>query len=200
MSAILCIDTASAGTALAFDVDGVVSSSATADEGHTRLLTAIAALIGSERLDAVLVVIGPGSYAGIRSGIATAEGLALAHEASIFGIGTLEAATLAAQPPPGGELTVIHPAGRGEFAARRFIDHQPAGPLAVVRPAELSRGLAGEGAGALGGIEVSPLQRCLAALASRAPAIRSGTLEQGAEAFYLREPSITVSRRLPAAP
>ena len=142
----------------------------------------------------------PGSYAGIRSGIATAEGLALAHEASIFGIGTLEAATLAAQPPSGGELTVIHPAGRGEFAARRFIDHQPAGPLAVVRPAELTRGLAGEGAGALGGIEVSPLQRCLAALASRAPAIRSGTLEQGAEAFYLREPSITVSRRLPAAP
>ena len=41
--------------------------------------------------------------------------------------------------------------------------------------------------------------RVEASLRARCPKIRAGTLEAGAEAFYLREPSITLSRRQQAA-
>lgn len=199
MSTILCIDTASDRFALAVDRDGYMTSlEADAVQDHSRLLLpAIASLLGDEpELDAILVITGPGAYAGIRVGIATAEGLALAHGAAVYGVGTLEAVALArADEGDRGAITAIHPAGRGEFAAQAFDGAQMVGPVIVAAPANLGADSRGEGANQLGGIEVTPMQRAVAALRDRAPKIRSGELAAGAEAFYLREPNITVSRR-----
>ncbi len=199
MNTILCLDTASEHFALAVDHDGQVRSfESTEPQEHTRqLLPAIERILESSFPDALLVTIGPGAYAGIRVGLATAEGIAIAKDIPVFGIGTLEAAALAANHHAG-PITIVHPAGRGEFAAREFSGGHPTGDLRLVTPESLTAPFAGEGAGALGGQEVTPLQRCLAALNDRAARIRAGELDAGAEPFYLREPNITVSRRLRA--
>ncbi|HML97767.1 MAG TPA: tRNA (adenosine(37)-N6)-threonylcarbamoyltransferase complex dimerization subunit type 1 TsaB [Tepidiformaceae bacterium] len=202
MSSILSIDTASDRFALAVDRDGYITSlDAEARHDHSSLLLpAIASLLGAEQhIDAILVTTGPGAYAGVRVGMATAGGLALAHGADIFGIGTMEAVALArAQAGETAPFTVIHPAGRGEFAAQRFETAASPGRITIAAPGELGPDSRGEGASQFGGIEVTPLERALAALRDRAARIRAGELRAGAEAFYLREPSITVSRRLRA--
>ncbi len=203
MSTILCIDTASDRFAIAADRDGYVTSfDAEARHDHSSLLLpAIASLLGDrDPIEAILVVTGPGAYAGVRVGIATAEGLALARGAAIFGIGTMEAIALArTRAGETGPFTVIHPAGRGQFACQRFEAGASPGAIAIAAPADLEPESRGEGASQFGGIEVTPLERALAALGDRAPRIRAGEISAGAEAFYLREPSITVSRRQRAA-
>lgn len=203
MSTILCIDTASDWFALAVDRDGFVTClEAEAERDHSKLiLPAVASLLGDEPgLDAIMVVTGPGAYAGVRVGIATAEGLALAHGAGVFGIGTLEAVALArGDEGETAPFAAIHPAGRGEFAVQRFEAGAPAGPVKIAALADIPLDSRGEGAAQHGGVEVTPLQRAMAALRDRAPKIRSGELTAGAEAFYLREPNITVSRRQRAA-
>ena len=199
MSTILCIDTASDTFALAVDRDGALDATA-AEAGHDHsrlLLPAVRDLMKGERPDAIVVIIGPGAYAGVRVGIATAEGLAVALGCPLYGIGTLEAAACAYGP---GEVSIIHPAGRGEFALQPFRNRQPAATPRVAKPSELAGlTLAGEGAGEFGGREIGPRERCEAALRDRAPKIRAGQLQSGAEAFYLREPNITLSRRAQAA-
>lgn len=199
MSTILCIDTASDAFALAVDCDGSLASvEIPGGHDHSRLLLpSIKDVLAGDRPDAILVVIGPGAYAGIRVGIATAEGLSISLGVPLYSIGTLEAAALAAGLA---RATVVHPAGRGQFAVQEFRGAVALGAPVLGGPEALAgQTLAGEGAGELGGREVGPRERSEAALRDRAPKIRGGTLEPGAEAFYLREPSITLSRRQQAA-
>ncbi|MFN8506291.1 MAG: tRNA (adenosine(37)-N6)-threonylcarbamoyltransferase complex dimerization subunit type 1 TsaB [Dehalococcoidia bacterium] len=199
MSTVLAIDTASAELALALAIDGeCVGSFATpAGHDHSRLLIpAIDALLGSRRaaLTGVVVVHGPGSYAGLRVGIATAEGLAMAAGVPVVGIGTLEAAARAANLREG---TAIHPAGRGELAALTFAGGEATGPARIIAHEEAhGPAFAGEGAGALGGREVPAEERCRAALAMGIERLRAAP-RSGVEAFYLREPHITRPKRTP---
>ncbi len=196
MSTILCIDTASDRFALAVDRDGFVTSlEAEAAQDHSKLLLpAIASLLGDDAaLDALLVVTGPGAYAGIRVGIATAEGLALARGAGVYGWHSRQPLARREEGERG-TFMAVHPAGRGEFAAQLFGRQPPLEQVATV-PGDLGASARGEGAARLGGIEVTPLQRAIAALRDRGPRMRSGELTAGADAFYLREPNITVSRR-----
>lgn len=198
MSTILAIDTASNEIALAVAVDGAVVSSMTVDgaQDHSRLLLpSIEAILGSRRSDlaGIAVVRGPGSYAGLRVGIATAQGLALAAGIPVRGISTLEAVAAAGNLPP---FTAIHPAGRGEFAAQDFVDGSAAGAIRAVRPEALAgQALAGEGAGALGGMEVGPEARVRTALTALLPAFEAAAAHESIDALYLREPNITVPRR-----
>jgi tRNA threonylcarbamoyladenosine biosynthesis protein TsaB len=199
VSTILCIDTASDRFALALDRDGAVTSFETdAAQDHSRLLLpAIKQLLAGDEPEAVLVVTGPGAYAGIRVGIATAQGLALAKTLPLYGIGTLEAAALASGQR---SVTVVHPAGRGEFAVQRFENGMAQGEPRIAPPESLlATGVVGEGASRLLGIEIGARERAVAALNDRARKIRKGAIEPGAEAFYLREPNITLSRRQRAA-
>ncbi len=195
MSAVLAIDTASPAFALAVD-DGsgeeprIVESAA--DFSHASLLAAVEEELRGVSLAAVVAVCGPGSYSGLRAGIATAQGLALAQGCLLAGIPTLEA--VAAACHGSGDLTAIHPAGRGEFAAQDVRDGAPGGPTRIASPEELAGlALVGEGAGALGGREVLPRARAAAALAR----YRAGALVPVSEltAIYLREPNITAPRR-----
>jgi tRNA threonylcarbamoyladenosine biosynthesis protein TsaB len=195
VSTILAIDTASDRFAAGVDRDGereVVTSRG--ERTHTTaLLAAVERLLGADRPVGILLVTGPGSYAGLRVGIATAQGLSLATGAPLFGVRTFEAIALAA----GGDraIVAIHPAGRGEYGMQRWAGRRPVDAIQLVGALPAGELLAGEGAGALGGVEIGPEERCRALLELLAPAARRGELATGAEPFYLREPAITISRR-----
>lgn len=201
MTTVLCIDTASTDFALALAQDGHVVRSFARDgaQDHSRLLlAAIQELLGDDGPDAIAAVRGPGSYAGLRVGLATAQGLALARALPIVGVGTMEA--IAATQPGSAEFTAIHPAGRGNFAAEKFRDGSPAGDLFGATAADLAGlALVGEGAAELGGIEITPEARCRAALLLALPRLEQAG-PSDVDAIYLREPNITMPRKRPPAP
>ena len=69
------------------------------------------------KLDAILVGVGPGSFTGIRAGIAAAKGLALPASTSVTGLSSFDALALVAAPhmPADCELMcVLADARRGE--------------------------------------------------------------------------------------
>jgi tRNA threonylcarbamoyladenosine biosynthesis protein TsaB len=116
---------------------------------HTQRLLALAAGLlaeaglGWRELESIVVGIGPGTFTGLRIGIATARGLAQATGAPLVGVGTLRA--LAAAAGPGPVLALID-AGRGEvFAAGYDADGRELVAPAAVAPPDLRR-LVGPGA------------------------------------------------------
>jgi tRNA threonylcarbamoyladenosine biosynthesis protein TsaB len=72
-------------------------------------------------IDAIAVVTGPGSFTGIRVGVAAARGLALALGRPAYGVTALEARALdAARDPAEGGFALADPSGRGEIALQLF--------------------------------------------------------------------------------
>lgn len=69
-------------------------------------------------IDLFAVALGPGSFTGLRIGIATAKSLASTLERKMVGVPTLEAIALAAGS--GRQVVALLPAGRGELFAQRF--------------------------------------------------------------------------------
>jgi tRNA threonylcarbamoyl adenosine modification protein YeaZ len=169
----------------------------TEDREHTQaLLRLVDQACGGNRdaIEAIVVVRGPGAYAGLRVGVATAQSLGLALGVPVTGVTTFEAAHEAMLASTGGQVPPqslgIHPAGRGEFAVQPFASGVPTGESSVAAPGALpALPLFGEGAGVLGGIEVPSLDRCLGALRLQ----RRGETSEAA-ALYVREPHITLPK------
>ena len=71
--------------------------------------------LSPDDLQGIIVAIGPGTFTGVRIGMAAAKGLSLGLNIPIVGIGTLD---IAAYPFSNMEQNIIAiiPAGRGEFA------------------------------------------------------------------------------------
>lgn len=96
---ILGIDTStSCGSLGIIDGDRVVAECALhGKESHsTRLIPSVQALLSSAKLelkeiDGLAVSLGPGSFTGIRVGLSTVKGLAMATEKPVVGIPTLDA-------------------------------------------------------------------------------------------------------------
>lgn len=96
MSCILLIETSAKICSAALAVDGKVVFSKRNDEGmaHARLLPGfvdeVLKNLGGAKIDAVAVSSGPGSYTGLRIGVATAKGLAFGYDAPLIAVPTLE--------------------------------------------------------------------------------------------------------------
>lgn len=137
-------------------------------KGHAeRLMEVIAralgeAGVGYADLDAIAVSVGPGSFTGVRVGVATARGLALALRIPAVGVTTLEAlAAEALLAHPGSAVIAAIDAGRGQVYLQRFAGDgkavdEPAvlateAAAALVRDASEGTLLAGSAARMLGG-------------------------------------------------
>jgi tRNA threonylcarbamoyladenosine biosynthesis protein TsaB len=90
-------------------------------KGHAeRLMAMMSSVISSagiafSDIGRIGVTIGPGSFTGIRVGLATARGLSLASGIRVVGISTLDA--IAREAPAGGPVLVVLDARRGEVYA-----------------------------------------------------------------------------------
>ncbi|MEX2080380.1 MAG: tRNA (adenosine(37)-N6)-threonylcarbamoyltransferase complex dimerization subunit type 1 TsaB [Dehalococcoidia bacterium] len=191
MTTALAIDTASANLAVVLGTgEGVLAEwSEPSGQDHSRLLLPAIdrVLKAGVRPDLVVAVSGPGSYAGLRVGIATAQGFALGRGLPVVGVPTLEAVAAASGL---NQVRAIHPAGRGEYAIQDFSGGKAQGLPRLAAAGDLGPNCAGEGAGDAGGIEVAALERCRAALRL---GIEQFEQSGGAAVVpsYLREPGIT---------
>lgn len=96
---ILALDTTTSAGSCALVRDGRVVREEASDRGRpqaARLPGELAALLGRtgitlQEIDALAVGTGPGSFTGLRVGIATMQGLAVAGGKSLFGVSALDA-------------------------------------------------------------------------------------------------------------
>lgn len=125
--------------------------------GHAeRLVPLIAELMqdaGVARADKVTVDVGPGSFTGIRVGLAAAKAFGLAWKAPVEGCTSTElvAAGVFAARPDVEILYVAFDASRGEVYAQRFERGRACGELKAIDPAAAAveaRGLTVAGSGA----------------------------------------------------
>ena len=120
----LVIDSATEDCSVAlFDGDELIAGECLAlGRGHAeRLVPMIAALPGKGRADAIAVDCGPGSFTGIRVGLAAARALALAWGARIEGFESLAlVAAMARCDHPQAAIDVVMTGGHGEWFFQSF--------------------------------------------------------------------------------
>ncbi|MCJ8159473.1 tRNA (adenosine(37)-N6)-threonylcarbamoyltransferase complex dimerization subunit type 1 TsaB [Sphingomonas sp. LaA6.9] len=137
----LVIETATAACSVALFEDGelVAETHEEVGRGHAeRLIPMIGALPDKGRADAILVDCGPGSFTGVRVGLAAARGLGLGWKVPVFGFSSL--ALIAAGADWGDEATlaVAINGGHGQLFVQRFerAPMRQASDLASLVPAE----------------------------------------------------------------
>jgi tRNA threonylcarbamoyladenosine biosynthesis protein TsaB len=119
---LLALDTSTAAcTAALFDGQGecIARKDELIGRGHSeRLVPMIAELLDGRAAGRILVGVGPGSFTGIRVGIAAAHGLAIGWDAELFGLSSL--ALLAASGEADGEIAAAVIGGHGELFVQQF--------------------------------------------------------------------------------
>ena len=124
----LAIETATPACAVALEVDGAIAEEVLdLERRHTEVLVPgvarllKAAEVAAGAIERVVVDRGPGLYTGLRVGIATALGLALATGADLVEVTSLEVlAAAAARLGATGELVALVDGRRGEVFAQRY--------------------------------------------------------------------------------
>jgi tRNA threonylcarbamoyladenosine biosynthesis protein TsaB len=132
----LAIDTSSAACSVAlFDGDRLVDSAhQVIGRGHAeQLLVMIAALDGGGRADRIWVGCGPGSFTGVRVGLAAALALGIGWQVPVSGFGSL--ALVAAAARSSAPLLVAMEGGHGEYFVQDFAgDGRAIGPARSLAP------------------------------------------------------------------
>lgn len=165
-------------------------------------------------LDRIGVTTGPGSFTGLRVGLAFAQGFGVALGRPVVGISTLDAlaASLDRVPAPAGPVAAVIDARRGQIYARFWTGDVATGPAealslaaAAVRIAALGPGVTLVGSGATlladdipAAVAVAlpgPSPEALARLVAAADPRRAPP-----EPLYLRAPDATPPTRTPGQP
>jgi len=127
---ILAIDTSTAAcTTALFEETGecLAYREEIIGRGHSeRLVPMLDELLEGRRANLILVGVGPGSFTGIRVGIAAAQGLAIAWDCQLVGMSSL--ALLAAGTKSNGPVAAAVDGGHGELFVQEF-DGRPLRPL-----------------------------------------------------------------------
>ncbi len=117
---LLVIDSATAACSVALIETGRVVDERheLVGRGHAeRLVPMIKELLSGRRPSAILVDCGPGSFTGVRVGLAAAHGLAIGWRAPLFGYSSLAAVAAAA---PGADLAVALHGGHGQLFVQSY--------------------------------------------------------------------------------
>jgi tRNA threonylcarbamoyl adenosine modification protein YeaZ len=135
----LVIETATAACSVALIEDGAVIARAheVVGRGHAeRLIPMIAALPGQGRAEQILVDVGPGSFTGVRVGLAAAKGLAIGWGAEACGFSStfLLAAVEFDRNPGLPKLAVVIEGGHGEVFMQSFARPQSTQSLSAETP------------------------------------------------------------------
>jgi len=145
MTTILALDTTLSACSAALLQDGEARGHVfeVIGRGHAeRLMPMVEEVMAAARcsydaVDAIAVTLGPGTFTGVRIGLAAARGLALALGRPLIGITSFEAVAidlLLKAPAYGAQpLTVIHDARRGEVYMQSF-EASAAAPFPSLRP------------------------------------------------------------------
>ena len=148
---ILSLDTTTRTASCALARDGVVMQEEAIDPSRQLALQMPGALrdlldlcaVGLDETDAFAVATGPGSFTGLRIGIATMQGLAFGQGKPLIGISGLTALRAVASPAfLGSRIATWVDAWRGDVYAALFEDGREVGEPVVAKPADLLEELA----------------------------------------------------------
>ena len=215
---VLALDTATQLCSLALVKDGqlAIQLNLTVKAGHSgSLLPAVDRLLemgglAAKDLDLVACGLGPGSFTGIRIGLATAKGLAAGLGCKLAGVSTLDALAAAALPSKLPVLPLID-ARKGEvFCARYSVDGTRETAMLHLKPeqvAELAGGpclLTGDGLAIYGDrlkaclhpeciLAPATLWRPSAAIIAELAAAAPERLPHEIKPFYVRDSDATLA-------
>lgn len=145
--AFLGIDTAARRGSVGLAPHGLVHPLTSEGRHAVDLIAGIEAILDEagcrrEALRGIGVTVGPGSFTGVRIGLATARGLGYALDIPVTGLSTLEGVARAAVASAGAPICAVIEAGRGEVYAALFAPHgsdlERLGPDQVLRPEALA--------------------------------------------------------------
>ena len=145
---VLAFDCAGCGSAVAVVRAGQVAAGRTdlAPSGQAERLMPMIETVCADAgtslsdLDLIAVTIGPGSFTGIRIGLAAARGLALATGLPCVGVTSFEAVA-ASVPPHLRPLVVTLDSRRKEIFVQCFAENSEAGAPMMLRPEDAARNL-----------------------------------------------------------
>ena len=136
---ILAIETATEACSVALFDDGVLVDARheVLGRGHAeRLVPMIAELPDKGRAGEIRVSLGPGSFTGVRIGLAVARALGIAWEARVRGYPTLALVAAMARDAGDGSVTACMTGGHGEWFVQDFTaDGSPSGKVVSLPPA-----------------------------------------------------------------
>lgn len=198
---VLAIDTASWECSVALWEDGqeLAFQQKTSNPNQAaELPTLVKDALGSTQIDQIIVNIGPGSFTGIRVGIAFAKGLALGCNIPLKGIDGFTATHASVTPQD--DILVLIDARRSDIFAQRFIKGVPQTPESLNRK-ELENILSTPPIPLLAGNGFSPFLEGISFKETLSPLkgaqklahvyFKNPTLASEPLPFYLREADVT---------